>query len=211
LVEVRGQVPFNRLLILPPDQLRTRMKGYDKLVVAEVDTKFVRRAIRRRGMPPRYRQQRWDELSEVARYMRERFRNAIIYHASHPLKVVDQPGERTLVLEMALVELVPTNAVVNTVGTVLGVFVPGGGLLKLPAKGSVAFEARLKDAASGEVLAAFKDRERDKSAPFSVKDIQQYAHIRESIDEWAEQFARLSAGAFLVPVGDSLPFTFKPF
>ena len=211
LVEVRGETPFNKLLTLPPDLLKQRIAAYHKIFVAEVDTSFVQNSIREKGMPPRFEQQRLEELAEVARYTRERFRNGIIYNDSHPLRVVDQPQEGTLLLEVALVELAPTNTVANTLGTVLGAVLPGGGLLKLFAKGAVAIEARLKDSSSKEVLVAFKDRERDKSAPFSVKDFQEYAHTRRAIDEWADQFTKLSAGAWSKPVGDSAPFTLKPF
>jgi|GEM_PF-5704883 len=40
---------------------------------------------------------------------------------------------------------------------------------------------------------AFKDRQIDKFLPFSLRDFQHYAHLRRSIDEWAEQVAELMA------------------
>lgn len=92
----------------------------------------------------------------------------------------------------------------------LDFFVPGGGLIKVAGKGSVAIEGAVRDADTGEILFEFRDREGDKAAPFTVKDFQRFAHAQVAFDEWAKQLVELLATPVTHMVDDSLPFTLSP-
>lgn len=98
----------------------------------------------------------------------------------------------------------------DAAATVAGVFIPGTGIIRLFGSGSIAIEGMVIDGKTGELLAAFRDREADKSAPISVRDYQMYAHIRRTMDDWADQLAELAGTVPTHQVKDSLPFTLKP-
>ena len=86
-----------------------------------------------------------------------------------------EPDAHTLLLEMALVELVPTRPALSVLGgpTTLG-------------KGSLAIEGRFVDARSGRVVAMFADRASAKQSLINVKDLTWYSHANEIVDQWAD-------------------------
>jgi hypothetical protein len=92
-----------------------------------------------------------------------------------------EPDEHTLLLEMALVELVPTRPVLSVLGgpTTLG-------------KGSLAIEGRFVDARTGEVIAMFADRELARQSLINIKDVTWYAHAKVIIDQWADQLVAVT-------------------
>ena len=151
------------------------------------------------------------DASDVAAYFYKRMREEIEQWPGERWKLVEQADEETLVIEYALVELVPTKAIVNAAGTALSFFVPGGGLTSAVAKGSIAFEAKIYDGATGDLLLVFADRESDKTSLVSIADYRYYAHAREAIDDWSEQFAELAHTPKNHQVSDSLPFTLRPW
>ncbi|MBL7661533.1 DUF3313 family protein, partial [bacterium] len=157
------------------------------------------------------KQARMEEALEVARYLEQRFKVTLNDAAPMKLKIVENPSGDTLVLELNLVELMPTNPGVNTIGTAAGLLVPGGGLLKFAGTGSIAFEGVLRDGVTNDVVAVFKDREQDKGGPFSVKDFEEYGHVRSIIDEWAMQYALLATKPLGTEVADSLPIALLPY
>ena len=187
------------------------VKRYGKIALLPVETTYAAGNLYRQIKDDQIRRVRLDELNQVAKFMRENFKIAIEdYHGGHLLRIIDEPEKDALVLRLAIVEIKPTNFAANAVGTVAGLLLPGAGLLKLIGRGSIAFEGVLCDGGSGEVLMEFKDRQTDKHAPFSVKDFQEYAHIRTRINNWAGQFAELLATSPDHKVEDSLPFDLLP-
>ncbi len=185
-------------------------KEYSKLVVMPVDTSYLESKIRALKISEERKIDRIEDLREIARYMQQRFRNAMLDYPSNPIKLVDHIEPQTLVFETAIVELNPTNPVVNTVGTAAGFFVPGGGLIKYAGKGSIAIESIIRDGDTGQSLVEFKDRQSDKAAPITVRDYQEFAHSRVAIDEWSETFAELAATPYEHRVRGPLPFTLNP-
>jgi hypothetical protein len=113
-------------------------------------------------------------------------------------------------LEIAITEISPNVPEVSAVATVAGFFLPGSGVIRLFGSGSIAIEGILRDGKTGDLLAEFRDREADKSAPISVRDYQMYAHIRRTLDDWADQLAELAGTVSSHQVKDSLPFTLDP-
>jgi hypothetical protein len=142
----------------------------------------------------------------VANYFRNTFINAFDSMPSNRFKVVKNRGYGTLILDIAIVEIVPTKVSMKSAGAAL-MFMPFGSILvtaiSLPIKAVIsgtlesgfksyiAFEAVLKDAMTGKVLAAYADRESEKAAMFSFKDYTYFAHIRGIIDEWAKHTVRM--------------------
>lgn len=136
---------------------------------------------------------RWEEYNEVARYAYLQFRNAITNFPNHPLKVVDEIGSDTLVMELALIEIKPIDPLYNAAASIGSFFIPGGGLVKVLNTSGATLEGQLWDATTGEELVEFRDRKTQKISPLSIRDYQQYGHVREAIDDWAESNAELLA------------------
>ncbi len=206
------RTPFHTAWVFDEMKYAEIKNRYKKILISPVSTEFINKAINASDWSDSSKRDRIEELQEVARYMREKFRLEIEKRKGHPVKVVESEGSDTFVLKLALTELVPTNPLVNTVGTAAGFFVPGGGLIKIAGKGSVAMEGFERDALPPQtVFFQFADRESDKAAPFTVKDFQRYAHVRGAVDEWAGQYAELVTTKLDHKVDDSLPFTLSPF
>ena len=102
--------------------------------------------------------------------------------------------------------VIPTDPVINTIGTAAGVFVPGGSIVKALGKGEISIEGILRS--NKKVVMQFKDREVDKLSALPVKDFQEYAHIRQAIDDWAEQYAAIMVDPWGSMVDESLPVSF---
>jgi hypothetical protein len=111
-----------------------------------------------------------------------------------------EPGPQTLLLEMALVELVPTKPVLDVLGgpTHLGT-------------GTAAIEGRFRDGRTEELLATFADREAGKRSLLSAADLTWYGHAKRIIDDWAKQLVAIVNASEDERVRDSSDFTLKPW
>jgi hypothetical protein len=96
-----------------------------------------------------------------------------------------------LVVELALVELVPSNAYWNAGATAAGFVIPGAGLLSAAGAGSIAIEGRLRDGGTSKIIATFKDRRKDKVAPVNIGSYTWYHGAEGNITDWAAEFAEL--------------------
>ena len=142
-------------------------------------------------------------VEDVADYMHNSLTEAFKKDPKERMTVVDTAGPKTLVFEVALVEIVPTKAWFNAIGAGLGV----GGLNK----GSVAIEARMRDAGTNQVVARFADREKGKFAVVSIADLTWYWHAKNTIDDWSEQIVELMSTPNDGRVKDSQTVTLKPW
>ena len=165
----------------------------------------------------------------AATYFRNAFRNAFVTMCRNRFKVVKYRRYGALVLDIAIVEIVPTKVSMNSVSGVL-MFVPLGpvllgaafSLIALPIKALIsgisesgfksyiAFEAVLKDAMTGKILAAYADRESQKTTLFSFKDYTYFAHIRGIIDEWAQQTVKMLNRSGNEKIEGAATFVFNP-
>ncbi len=151
------------------------------------------------------------DAKKLAEYTRQTFEEAFREDPNQRFQVVDAPQTDTLILEIALVEIVPSKIMLNTLG--YAPFV--GSAFKLirntKSKSSVAFEARFRDAQTGEVVAQFADREFEKMSPVNVKDVTWYGHAESILCEWADQFVRMVNRKEGEQIPDSKPFHLKPW
>ncbi len=214
LAEKRERAPFNAYWVFNPDEYDKLRRDYAKVYIAPVDTSVVRAIYKSATGSEETKTMRIEEAEELANYFRERIKLNLKDSKStngRKMEVTEQPGPKTLSLKLALVQVVPTNPGVNLIGTAAGFFVPGGGLIKLVGEGSVAMEGYVaEESASLSLYEEFKDREGQKTSPFSLKDYQKYAHIRESIDEWAQQISLLLTTPSEYMVDDSSVISLNP-
>ena len=180
VAEDRERAPFNGYWVFDANEYDQLKRRYKKVYVAPINTEFPEKVFQRARGADRAKRARIEETRELAQYFREKIRLVSEFDSNYYVKVVNEPGEDVLTVNLALVELVPTNPGLNLVGTVAGFFVPGGGLLKIAAEGSVAMEGFVAEHKIPEELyEQFKDREGQKYSAFTLKDYQRYAHIRE--------------------------------
>lgn len=206
-----GKLPFDGTWVGDEQRLIETSKKTGKIFVDDVDIDNALKKIDESQGFERFKRYRKEELAEMARYMKERFKASILEKAKRPIELVDAAGPDALILELAVIEVIPTNAVIGVLGTVGGVFLPGVGAASLLAKGTIAMEGKVLDGANNDVLFEFKDRASDKSSFFSVKDYQEYAHIRSIIDTWAGEYGQLQSQDFEGDVKAGIPFTLNPF
>ena len=98
---------------------------------------------------------------QLAVYTRGQFEDAF-RNSNGRFTVVSAPGPDVLVIELAIVELVPTKAWLNTI-EFAGVFMAFD-------KGFTAIESRMRDGGSGEVIATITDGESGRNTVFSTND-----------------------------------------
>ena len=149
----------------------------------------------------------------MAQYMRDEFKTAFANDPAHRYQVVEAPQKDTLTLELALTELVPSNVALSVLeyapyggGTAVRVMERATG-----AESTVAFEAKMKDSATGDILAMFADRQVKKIRIIDFKAFTWYAHGREIIREWAEQFVKLANQRPGEVIEGTPSFTLKPW
>jgi hypothetical protein len=157
-----------------------------------------------------------EDAKELAGYARGVFEEAFRKDPKHRFVVVEQPGPNTLIAEFALVEVVPNKVVLDALGYAAGPVVGAAGTAAANVQtatthSTVAFEARMKDGATNDVVAMFADREAEKFSIVNVKDLTWYAHAKSIIREWADQFVQIANKQPGEIVKDSAPFDLKPW
>ena len=178
----------------------TDWDSYTQVLVAPVNTHYLSRANWWENAT--FTADRRKDSHQIANYMQTKVRNAFNSDPQKRFEPAESPGPRTLTLEMALVELVPTKVWLNAVGTIFAVTVDHG---------SVAMEAKVRDGASGNVIATFADREHGKSSLVSVANLTWYSHAEHIIDDWAAQIVEVMKTGGTKPVEDSPAFTLQPW
>ena len=96
--------------------------------------------------------------------------------------IVDTPDTESLRVELAIVEVVPTKLWLNPIGYLA---------LGPPSSGTTAFEGRLRDSASNQVIAKFKDREYGQMDLVRTADLTWFSHSKYTIKTWSGQIAHI--------------------
>jgi hypothetical protein len=205
-----SKLPFNRVAINPSQRAWERVRGFDKIVILPVNTKYLRpyhSPFANNKLPPVGERR---PVGETTRYIQTQFEQA--FAKDGKFHVVSKPQRGALSLEIALVDLRPSNVAVNLIGTAASSVAPGANLLSSQfSRGSIAIEGKLRNAETGELLAEFSDREHDKTSLFSFRDYAPYAHDHRAISDWAkevEQMVRLQGAR---KVNGAAAFTLNPF
>jgi hypothetical protein len=136
----------------------------------------------------------------LADYTRNAFIKAIEKDPNHRLKVVDQSGPHTLILESAIVQVTPSKPLLY-LGSYIDL-ITYGVLLGAPivfnsednGNGLIAIEARMRDGGSGEVVGMFADRERPPLAAINLKALAWWEPVKPIVDTWARQFVLMENG-----------------
>jgi len=147
--------------------------------------------------------ERTTAVKRVARAARRSLNAAFAGDGDQLLRPSPRLGARTLVVEMALIELRPTKSWFNVIGYLVT-------RLSFD-KGRVAMETKITDGETGELLMAFADREAGKATFFSVDDLTWYGHAEAILEDWSAQILEVVKRGHGAEVSDSATYTFWPF
>lgn len=206
-MENRADIPFNRIWMKPGVEVR---RDYQKLYVAPVNTThMLEMSWWDRESPRVIGGEFHQDVEDLAVYTREQIQTAFREDENRQFEVVETPGEGVAVLEMALVEVIPSKSVLHALGWLPPVGT--GALASALNKRTVAFEARIRDGGSNEVIATFKDRAKQPEGIVDVSRLTWYGPAKGIIKGWAQQFVKISNRAPGEVVKDPSPFTLKPW
>jgi hypothetical protein len=115
-------------------------------------------------------------------------------------------------VEVAIVEVVPSKVVLNALG-----YAPFGIGLAINAVRAIAddtstcaFEARIRDASTPELVATMADREAQQLAIVTVRGLTWYGNAEAIITQWSKQFAEIANRKPGEAVQETSVFTLKP-
>jgi hypothetical protein len=144
-------------------------------------------------------------IKDLGEYMRKTFIKAHKEnkHPKYALKVVEKPDAETVIVEMAITEVVPTKVWLNAAGYFF--------IYTAIDQGVVAMEAKIKDGATGQVFMKIMDREKGRTTLVSLSDLTWYSHAHGIIDDWAAQSVEFVNSEQNDIIEDSSPFTLLPW
>ncbi|MDD5327715.1 MAG: DUF3313 domain-containing protein [Phycisphaerae bacterium] len=151
------------------------------------------------------------EIASLADYTRQSFTQAFNDPNNH-FTVVNTAGPNTLILQLALVQVVPSRAIMSTIGCVsfipaaLGMVAGAASNSQDVGKGVIAIEGHIRDGGTGEVVAMFADCEHPKSAIIDLKALNWWSPAKIIIDEWAKQLVEVISRPPGTTVKDSPAF-----
>jgi hypothetical protein len=200
LMKPEKQVPFNRMYVNP----RFKDAHFSEVYVAPVNTDYVRaeNIWEKATLANVSKEDVKKNVEMLAEYMRNAFIDAFQNDPKKRFKVVDKPGPDTLILELAIVQVVPSKAELQALSLVPVGFVGliGTGLMaggsavthsEDQGKGVIAMEGRTRDGFSGEVVSMFADREHPPTAIVDIKALFWWEPAKPICDAWAQQFVQL--------------------
>lgn len=209
LMDKDPSLPFHRVWHKPG----LEMTKYIKVYVAPVDTKYMLahtewQAGERQG-------QIENDVRELAVYTQATIEKEFRDDPNHRFQVLSAPSRDldALTFEVAITEVVPSKVLVSALGYApfgIGITVTAVRLLSKD-ESSAAFEARVRDAGTGEVIAMAADREAEQFAPVSVRGLTWYTHAKLMIDNWAKQFVQIANRKPGQTIQDTDAFTLKPW
>ena len=212
--ENRDRAPFNRAWVDPAFSVA----DYQTIAIARVNTDYALKAstwakTNVRNLVTKDLDQDFAMIAgEFREILVEKFRKS----DENRFHVVDTPADDTLILEIAITQLVPGKAFLGTLGLAawaapLPIGVPVGLAAAYAQTGWMAIEGRVRDTKTGKVMAMFADREQSKTRVIDLEAMTWYGNARESMNDWADQLVLLANTPKDVKVEDSSAFTLKPW
>ena len=192
--------------------------SYDELYVAPVDTTHVLAQSLWEKVNLRQHAVQ-DDIRELGSELRKRIVEAFRDDPKHHFQIVDDPNaieKHGVVLEVALVQLVPNKAGLGLLGLAawaapLEVGVPVGTVAAFADRGSVAFELRARDAVTGDVIAMAADRETGAMRVIDLRSVTWYGNAHEIFGQWAQEMVDLANTPSTDQVEHSRYFTLMPW
>jgi hypothetical protein len=208
----RSQHPFQRVWVAP-NHSRER---YSKIEIAAIDLGHQLENSRWSKMSTASFFGLEDDVDRLAIRLAEKIEDAFRNDPQHRFQVVTEPDAETLILEIALVEVVPNKSVVAlgalaAIAAPPAISLPLGTFANRTEHGYVAIEGRLRDGETGEIVVMFADRETAKTRIIDIQSLHWYGHAFEIFDEWAAQLVEVANRPLEPGIADSAVFTLYPW
>ena len=196
LLKKEPQVPFDGFWIEPGTELRK----YTKVYIAPIDTTHLLKMSWWEGLTVQGTTGPAEEAKVFAKGWQDRLKTA--FSAQPGYQVVEAPDAQTLVIEMAIVEVVPAKPFLNAITEVIaGAFDTG----------STSMEGRLRIGPNGEIVTRIKDTEIGQFSIISIADLEWYSHGEHTLDHWTTQLTELCSSAPDAVVPSASWFTLRPW
>jgi hypothetical protein len=183
-------IPFDRFWRKPD----VDWMSYDKIYVAEVNTDYMLR------MTDWQKGERKADIEKdvhtLAVYTRAAIIKAFRDDPRHRFQVIDSPTKdmHVLVLEVALIQVVPSKVLLNALG--YAPFFVGTGITVVRViandNSTAAFESRTRDAATGQIVMLAADREAQEFAIVDLRGLTWYSDAEEIVDNWSKEFVLIA-------------------
>ena len=207
-LKARADMPFQKVWVMP-DFDKSR---YQYIILAPVDTRHMLEMDWMHSMgSAAWLSDVKSDIAELAAYFHDAVEKELKNDPRHRFQVVDRApktGGRTLRLELALIEIDPSEPVLHA----LGWLQPGAGVAAgVVNQRRAAFEGRLRDVKANRVVAAFADRDTADVGPIDLTRLTWYGPAKGIMDQWAQQFVQLANRKPGEAVNDPTAFTWRPF
>lgn len=205
----RERAPFDRVWVRP-GFVRS---DYNALIISKVNTEFLMANTGWDAANPANKTLA-QSAEELAQFTGDTFVQAFSADPHRRFKIVQRPGNGVAVLDLAIVELVPSKAVLGALGLAAPLAkAPALAIVSKVAGGNtcVAIEGRLRDAFTGETLMMFADREEPPFRILDAKAVTWYGDAKDSIKAWAKQLVELANTPIHDTVKDAPNFTLNPW
>jgi hypothetical protein len=197
LMTKEDDLPFDAVWLKPGVDLR----GFKSVYIAPIDTTHL------------LKQDWWDkvnfapgdqqkEAQILANYFHERLTDAFQADDRKVYQVVDQPQHDSLIIELAIVEVVPTKIWLNIIG-----YAALGGL----SEGTTAFEGRLRDGKNQELIGEMKDREFGQMSLVNISDFSWCRHSEHTIKIWSSDLVKMCYRTPGKAISSMATFTLRPW
>jgi len=204
----RTDLPFQKVWIKPGFDVN----GYKTLVVAPVNTKYMLEMdwlhkLSGANLVSDIK----NDIEELARYFHDQTIKNFREDPKHRFQVLSYPARHTqaaLQLELALIEINPSTPALHAAGWLV---IGGGTAAGAVNKRTAAFEGRLRDLQTGEVVATFADRDMQDVGPLDLTRLTWYGPAKGIMDRWAQQFVQIANRKPGEVVTDPTAFTLRPF
>jgi hypothetical protein len=204
-----AKLPFQKVWIKPGSSL----SAYQSLVVAPVNTHYMMEMDWLHKMSSvNVLSDVKKDIEELAQYFHDQVVSNFKEDPHHRFQIIEYPGQQrgaVVRLELALIEIDPSQPVLHALSWAGP---PGTGTAAgLINQRRAAFEGRLRDLQTGEVIATFADRDTADAGPLDLTRLTWYGPAKGIMDRWAEQFVQIANRKPGEAVTDPTAFTLRPF
>jgi hypothetical protein len=189
------------------------MGNYKDLVIAPVNTQYMLKMDWLHEMSSA----NWlgnvkKDIDGLAQYFHDQVVKDFEADPKHRFQVIESPAQTmqpALRLELALIEIDPSQPVLHALSWAGP---PGTGTAAgMINQRRAAFEGRLRDLQTGEVVATFADRDTQDAGPLDLTRLTWYGPAKGIMDQWAKQFVQIANRKPGEMVTDPTAFTLRPF
>jgi hypothetical protein len=201
-------LPFQRAWIKPD----VDFKAYQYLVIAPVNTQYMLKMDWLHKLSSvNYVTNVKKDIKEVAGYFQKQVIADFNNDPNQHFIMLNYPAQQTqsvLQLELALIEIDPSMPMLNAAGWLE----PGGGTAAgLINQRAVAFEGRIRDLSTNEIVATFADRNVQDINPLDLTRLTWYGPAKQVIDQWAKEFVEIANRQPGEVVNAPTAFSLNPF